>query len=247
MTARFQTPNVSIAALGLSVLLTFCALSVLPVSILAGARADKEKRAELVKVALFPRTSAGSGGASRAPVGESGGAVRSAEKSGLSDVSAAAEIRPFAAGQNFSFAARDSGGNLDFGTDIFKPETGLENLAPALAPNFSFSNFGASGVASVAAPVGVFELDRVPRRLSDIKVEYPRELLERAVEADVRLLLTINEDGSVEVEGVESSTDERFNECAVRAAGRLRFEPPRKNGKIVRARFVLPMPFRILK
>ncbi|MBQ6534505.1 MAG: energy transducer TonB [Opitutales bacterium] len=123
---------------------------------------------------------------------------------------------------------------------------------PTFAANadFSLESFGAPAADFGAGTIAVFELselDKIPRRLSGAPAKYPPMLLKRGVEGEVRLNVIIDETGAVEVHSVESSTDPRFEASALAAAEKLKYEVPTRAGKPVRARFTLPMPFRINK
>lgn len=137
------------------------------------------------------------------------------------------------------------------GMDFSKIGTeGFSFNASDISGNFAMSGFSVEGgeAASGGFEVKVFELsalDKVPRRLNTANVRYPAELLRRGVEGEVRLNVIIDETGAVEVVSVESSTDELFNEPAIRAASALKYEAPTKNGEIARAKFILPIPFKI--
>ena len=72
-------------------------------------------------------------------------------------------------------------------------------------------------------------------------------MLRRGVEGEVRLNVIIDEQGNIEVESVVSSTNSRFEESAIASASKLKYEIPLRGGKPVRAKFVLPIPFKILK
>lgn len=121
------------------------------------------------------------------------------------------------------------------------------------APDGAFELSAFSGDSPVAVPEGGFgieafgvsELDRVPRRLRSAVPEYPRRMLERGVEGDVVVSVFINPDGTAEAAGIESSTDPAFERAALDAVGKLLFEPPMRGGRPVRAKFMLPVPFRI--
>jgi len=116
--------------------------------------------------------------------------------------------------------------------------------------DFSLESFGAPAADFGAGTVAVFELselDKIPRRLSGAPAKYPPMLLKRGVEGEVRLVVTIDETGAVEVDSVQSSTDPRFESSAIAAAEKLKYEVPTRDGKPVRARFTLPIPFRINK
>lgn len=89
------------------------------------------------------------------------------------------------------------------------------------------------------------ELDSVPKLLKGAKIKYPQKLYRRGIEGEVRLSVEINKNGRVEVLGVESSTDELFTKSALQSVGDFLYETPQKNGKPVRAKFILPIPFKI--
>ena len=96
----------------------------------------------------------------------------------------------------------------------------------------------------------IFELaslDKIPKRLNSVKINYPKNLLKRGIQGTVVLVVVIDENGFLSVEKVEKSDYAEFDEQAIYAAQKLRYEPPTINGKPVRARFTLPIPFRILK
>ncbi len=94
---------------------------------------------------------------------------------------------------------------------------------------------------------GLASLDKIPKRLNSVKIDYPKNLLKRGIQGTVVLLVVIDERGFLSVEKVEKSGHEEFTESAINAAQKLRYEPPTIDGKLVKARFTLPIPFRILK
>ncbi len=87
--------------------------------------------------------------------------------------------------------------------------------------------------------------DDLPRRLSGGVAKYPPKLLRRGLEGEVKLLVEIDENGSVKVIDVLSSSGDLFTASARKAAETSKYEPPTKNGVPTKARFVLPVPFRI--
>lgn len=114
--------------------------------------------------------------------------------------------------------------------------------------DFSIAAFAPSGGAD--AQIETFSLDmldKIPRRIDSSRVEYPKHMLKRGIEGDVSLLVLIDTSGAVSVEKVVSATNKFFAESAVAAAKNFVYESPTKNGRAVRARFVLPIPFRISK
>ncbi len=116
--------------------------------------------------------------------------------------------------------------------------------------DFSISTFGVYDGSLEGGEIMTFELDsldKIPRRLNSVKVNYPRDLLRRGVEGEVKLNVIIDEFGDVEVESVAFSSDKKFELAAIIAASKLKYEVPTRGGKAVRARFELPIPFKILK
>ncbi len=126
-------------------------------------------------------------------------------------------------------------------------------------PDVSISKLGVPHGASLAdfeisndsiSQITVFELselDKIPRRLREVHVNYPASLLRRGMEGEVVLKVEITPEGSVEVESVVSSTNQLFERAAIDAVKKLKYESPMKNGERVRAKFILPIPFKILK
>ena len=95
------------------------------------------------------------------------------------------------------FAVEGAGGNSFFGFSEFAPE------GASLEP----SAFGVEAFE-------ISELDFTPRCRKRGALRYPRKLFEKGVEGEVRLMVYINEDGSVELEIVASLTQEDFLDSA---------------------------------
>mgnify|MGYP001183871615 FL=1 len=89
------------------------------------------------------------------------------------------------------------------------------------------------------------ELDRVPGILKRGRLRYPSALLRRNLEGKVRLLVVIDERGSVKVRQVVESTHEEFIEPSIKAAEESIYEPPMRNGERVKVQFYLPLEFKI--
>lgn len=120
-------------------------------------------------------------------------------------------------------------------------------VAPApRGADFSAALFGAPEESNFSSEIfGVDMLDKIPRRLNSVMPAYPRQMLRRGVEGEVSLSVVIDQSGALSVEGVVSATNDFFRDSAVEAARKFVYEPPTRNGKPVRARFVLPIPFKI--
>lgn len=91
----------------------------------------------------------------------------------------------------------------------------------------------------------VSELDRVPRRIRTVAPVYPMELKRARVEGDVELVVIIDPTGAVKVEKALGASPRDLVTAAIRAAEQCTFEPPRRNGELVHARYSMRVPFRI--
>jgi protein TonB len=99
---------------------------------------------------------------------------------------------------------------------------------------------------NTAGDLQIFEigdLDRVPRRLSGVNPSYPRDMQRQRITGEVRLVLLIDENGSVSVMEVQQTPHAGFVEPVTKAVNTWKFEPPVKDGKRVRARYILPLDF----
>jgi len=92
----------------------------------------------------------------------------------------------------------------------------------------------------------VIELDRTPRIVKRVLPEYPQELLVQGVTGSVSLVIIIDQKGEVTVESVDDwSGSRKFIQPTRIALSRCRFEIPTKDGKPVRARYKITIPFQI--
>ncbi|MGJ8653932.1 MAG: TonB family protein [Opitutaceae bacterium] len=95
---------------------------------------------------------------------------------------------------------------------------------------------------------GFDELDQIPRlmRQGRPKMQQSAEfqrLMRRQADRQVVLEVTLNEQGVVEVQNVQSATHEALIPAAKQAAEGSRFSPPMRNGQAVRARYTWPLSF----
>ena len=115
-----------------------------------------------------------------------------------------------------------------------------------MAGAIAFKGFAARKDAmSEMKTFNLAELDLKPRLLRKPSIKYPPSLKRQKVEGDVKLLVLINERGSVKVLKVLSSSHPEFTEAATKAVERSRYETPKKGGQAVRTKFLLPVPFRM--
>ena len=151
---------------------------------------------------------------------------------------------------NFAMQARERAvPSIDVASpDFSSVKVGLPDLKSGT--NFEITSFGVDVGELGNSDIVVFELsglDKIPRRLNNVHVKYPADMLRRGIEGEVRLNVIIDELGNLEVESVASSTNTRFEESAIKSASKFKYEIPMRAGKPVRAKFVLPIPFKILK
>ena len=107
-----------------------------------------------------------------------------------------------------------------------------------------------SGVAGnliaeeMAEALDMADLDQAPTLVSSVPPVYPAALRRAKVEGTVVLVFVLSEEGRVEDPRVESSSHPEFENPAVSAVKRWRFQPGEKNGEAVRTYMRLPIRFR---
>ena len=137
----------------------------------------------------------------------------------------------------------DQSMNIDLSQLDMNLNAGVGNI---MAGVFAFKGFSASKDAMSEMKIfNLAELDRKPRLLRKPSIKYPPFLKRKKIEGDVKLLVLINERGSVKVLKVLSTSHPEFTEAATKAVERSRYEAPKKGGKAVRTKFLLPVPFRM--
>jgi protein TonB len=119
-------------------------------------------------------------------------------------------------------------------------------VGDAMSGAFAFGGFdSAPDAVSELDIFDVSDLDRAPSRLKTVPPAYPPELRRARITGEVVLLLLIDQNGRVTVEDVISSTAREFERAAIMAAEQCIFESPTKDGKAVKARYRMKVPFRI--
>jgi protein TonB len=86
-------------------------------------------------------------------------------------------------------------------------------------------------------------LDNSPRTHLQIAPTYPAEARRRDLTGEVVIEFVVDETGAVLAPRIVSSSDRIFEEPTLRALTRWRFEPGRRDGRIVRFRMMLPVKF----
>ncbi len=118
-------------------------------------------------------------------------------------------------------------------------------VGDAISGAFSFEGFGVKA-EDTAGDLQIFDikdLDSAPRRIRTAALVYPPHLKRARVPGVVTLLVIIDENGSVKVDKVVESTINDFDANAIRFAEACAFEPPKKGGRAVRARYSWPIRF----
>lgn len=132
--------------------------------------------------------------------------------------------------------------------DLSQLESALNpGLGGAATASFDLDAFSASIDAGGELDIfDVIELDRTPRLVQRVIPEYPRELLTQGIEGSVTLVIIIDQKGAVTVESVaDYKGDRAFIQPTRVALTRCRFEIPTKDGKPVRARYKITIPFQL--
>lgn len=106
----------------------------------------------------------------------------------------------------------------------------LEPWAPEAAP------VGDGFPVEAEAPglPGAEDLDLQPRLVFQQRPVYPESMRERMQEAQVRVSLIVDADGSVREAGIVQSDHPAFEEPALAAARSFKFEPARLSGRSTR-------------
>ncbi len=122
-----------------------------------------------------------------------------------------------------------------------KIETGKIPTNPGLPGN---PDLGRSWMQGDGA-IGLELLDNTPRARSQIEPVYPYALRREGVEGSVEVAFVVGPDGMVRSAHAVRSTHREFEEAALRAVLKWKFEPGRSNGRPVPFRMTVPLHFRL--
>lgn len=103
---------------------------------------------------------------------------------------------------------------------------------------------GAAG-AKAAVVFSLEELDRYPTARYRARPNYPIELRRAGVNGSVAVMMYVDPQGRVMRAEVRNSDNPAFNQAALDAAYKWRFEPGVRNGEPVSFRILLPFEFNI--
>jgi protein TonB len=105
------------------------------------------------------------------------------------------------------------------------------------------------GIADVGADpgaiIGVAFLDHVPATRVRVPPAYPPEARQRGLSGEVLVEFVVSEAGRVLHPHIVRASDPLFEAATLRAVEKWRFEPGRKNGKLVRYRMAVPVVFNL--
>lgn len=91
--------------------------------------------------------------------------------------------------------------------------------------------------------VGLGDLDNTPRTRMTVTPTYPFEAKRAGLTGEVLVEFVVDETGGVHAPRVVRSSDRVFEEAALRAVARWKFEAGKRGGKAVRFRMALPIVF----
>ena len=122
--------------------------------------------------------------------------------------------------------------------------------APTTAIAFDSQPFGIPGgdPREAAGPIGVITvagLDNPPRARVQSPPVYPFAAKHEGLDGEVIVEFLVDETGSVSSPTVVRSTNPVFDEPSLRAVLKWRFEPGRREGRVVRFRMSVPVVFHL--
>ena len=118
------------------------------------------------------------------------------------------------------------------------PVTGVDLRSPG-------SESGSELGIGTGAIIRRDQLDNSPRARVQIPPPYPAEAKQRDLVGEVLVEFVVDESGAVLAPRIVRSTDHVFDEATLRAIVRWRFEPGRRDGRVVRFRMALPVVFKL--
>jgi protein TonB len=100
-----------------------------------------------------------------------------------------------------------------------------------------------AGLARVGGTARLIDLDGVPRATVQGAPVYPGEARRTGMSGEVLVEFLVDESGVVHDPRVIRASAAVFEEAALRAVARWRFEPGRRHGTVVRFRMSVPIVF----
>jgi len=130
-------------------------------------------------------------------------------------------------------------------TDVFNFDLPRANIDPS-ALTVGLGDYMKQGLANGEGRGRLFsqiDLDKTPRTVFQVAPDYPYQLKNEGVTGTVTVVFTVDENGNVHDARVVSTSDTGFNDAALRAVSRWRFEPGRVQGKRVAFKMSVPIAF----
>ncbi len=116
------------------------------------------------------------------------------------------------------------------------------DLSSMVGGDFALPSFDVSGDLEDMI-FNLDEIDQHPRPVIQPKPQYPIELRRAGIQGEVVVEFVVDENGNVRNPTIYRSENPGFNEAALKAIRGWRFEAGVKDGKKVKVRVRLPMPF----
>lgn len=133
----------------------------------------------------------------------------------------------------------------DFPMVVEKPRPHMDETPKTIPARWGNPTGNGPGFTTGIGPVAATALDRVPRALVQAGAVYPFEARKEGLNGEVLVEFTVDRTGEVRSPHVVRSSDRLFEEAALRAVAKWRFEPGRQNGRVVAFRMAVPVVFRI--
>ncbi len=133
------------------------------------------------------------------------------------------------------------------------PQMNLAQLELALNPGIGDAVAGSAGLETFALSpdaaletelFNVKDLDELPTPIRQVKMNPPSRFRRERISGMVRAEIMIDESGNTTVRRIIESSHSTLEEPARQALRQWKWTPPRKNGEVVKARYVLPIGFR---
>lgn len=122
------------------------------------------------------------------------------------------------------------------------PETAFDRIPGIVGPGGPDTG----GIGRIGPDIfDIGKLDRVPRAKVQIPPDYPHAMKQTGTGGSVVVEFDVDTAGHVVRAEAINYTDREFVEAAVRAVRKWRFEPGRRNGKVVPFRMTVPIEFGI--
>lgn len=119
-------------------------------------------------------------------------------------------------------------------------------IGDALAGVSGFTGFELSPDAAMELQLfDVRDLDELPRIIRQVNMEVPLRFRQERISGLVRAEIMIDEQGNTTVRRIIESSSPELEAPARAALNQFIWTPPRKNGEPVRARYIVPIGFRI--